>query len=201
MYVRWVRTVRSALEYCGRTQYTDEEFDRFFRKVYQHYGSLDGYEKLPDAVPFLDWLQNQKKYSLGVTTNTPMRTVETVLPMNGFDKYFEWFLCSQDVGIEKPDKGIFECTYQRALFWTPDLKREEILHIGDSMVSDFCGAKAAGFQALLLDRSSNPKVTVYQDWLEAPDYPGKSESDIKSGTVRDLLSVIPLLEESTAKFG
>jgi HAD superfamily hydrolase (TIGR01549 family) len=193
--------VRSALEYCGRTDYTQEEFDRFFRRVYQHYGSLEGYEKLPDAIPFLDWLQDQKKYSLGVTTNTPVRTVETVLPMNGFHEYFQWFLCSQDIGVEKPSKEIFDRTYERALFWTPDLKREEILHIGDSMEADFCGAKAAGFQALLLDRSDNPRVTVYQDWLEAPSYPGKSEGDIALGTVKNLLSIIPLLEDSTARFG
>jgi hypothetical protein len=59
------------LENCGRTEYTTDEFDRFFRRVYQHYGSLDGYEKLPDALPFLDWLSNQNRYSLGITTNTP----------------------------------------------------------------------------------------------------------------------------------
>lgn len=193
--------MRSALEFTGRVDYTQEEFDRFFRRVYQHYGSLDGYQKLPDAVPFLDWLQNEKRYSLGVTTNTPVRTVETVLPMNGFHDYFQWFICSQDIGIEKPNKEIFDKSYERALFWTPDLKREEILHIGDSMEADFCGAKAAGFQALLLDRSDNPRVTVYQDWLEAPSYPGKSENDIAAGTVKSLLSIIPMLEESASKFG
>lgn len=191
-----MKTVKYALEYCGRTQYTEEEFDRFFRRVYQHYGSLDGYEKLPDASPFLEWLKNQNQYSLGITTNTPVRTVETVLPMLGVHDYFQWFLCSQDIGFEKPEKEIFEKTYERALFWTPDLKREEILHIGDSMAADFCGAKAAGFQALLLDRSDNPRVTVYQDWLEAPSYPGKSDGDIALGTVKDLMSIIPLLEDS-----
>jgi putative hydrolase of the HAD superfamily len=201
-YYRWVRTVKSALENCGRTKYSQEEFDRFFRRIYQHYGSLDGYEKLSDALPFLDWLQEQNgKYSLGVTTNTPVRTVETVLPMNGFHEYFQWFVCSQDIGIEKPEKGIFDDAYKRALFWTPDLKREEILHIGDSMAADFCGARAAGFQALYLDRSENPRVTVYQDWLEAPAYPGKSEEDIANGTIKDLQAIIPLLEESAKNFG
>lgn len=35
----WVSTVKSVLEFCGRS-YTDSEFERFFRRVYQHYGSL-----------------------------------------------------------------------------------------------------------------------------------------------------------------
>lgn len=39
----WRGTVRDALKYTGR-EYSDAEFDRFFRRVYQHYGSLDGYE-------------------------------------------------------------------------------------------------------------------------------------------------------------
>ena len=59
--------------------------------------------------------------------------------------------------------------------------------------SDFCGARAAGFQSLLLDRSGNPHVTQYQDWLSAPDYPGKSEADIAQGTVKDLNAVMELL--------
>jgi hypothetical protein len=37
-------------------------------------------------------------------------------------------------------------------------------------------------------------VTVYQDWLEAPDYEGKSEEDIRLGTVRSLLEVKQALQ-------
>ena len=58
------------------------------------------------------------------------------------------------------DKAIFDRGYEEAKYWIPDLLREEILHIGDNLAADFCGARAAGFQALYLDRSTNPKVTV-----------------------------------------
>ena len=44
---------------------------------------------------------------------------------------------------------------------------------------DFCGARAAGFQALLLARSDNPKVRVYQDWLDAPP-PDQNEVDLST---------------------
>lgn len=73
-----------------------------------------------------------------------------------------WFVCSQDVGVEKPGAGIFQKAFEQAQFWVPGIKKEEILHIGDSLEADFCGARAFGFQALLLDRSDNPRVTVYQ---------------------------------------
>ena len=193
----WVTCVKNALTRTGRT-YTDTEFDRYFRRIYQHYGSLDGYEKLPDAVPFLNFVKS-KKYLCGVCTNSPARTVETVLPMLGLHDYFQFFVYSQDVNAEKPATEIFAATYEQAKFWTPDLKREEVLHIGDSMAADFCGARRFGFQSLLLDRSNNPRVTVYQDWLEAPDYPGKTPLDIEQGTVTDLLQIMPLLEAARSR--
>ena len=119
--------------------------------------------------------------------------METVLPMVGFHEHFNWFTCCQDVGAEKPDRAIFDRAFDEARFWLPDLERAQVLHVGDSLEADFCGARAAGFQALLLDRSDNPKVRVYQDWLDAPDYPGKSDGDIAAGTVKDLAQVKDLL--------
>jgi len=192
----WVKTVRSALEFCGRGDYTDDEFDRFFRRVYQHYGSLQGYELLPDGIDFLNWASKSNRFaSLGVTSNSPTRTIETVLPMLDVHNHFKWFLCSQDIGTEKPGKEIFDMAYKQAKFWTPELERNEMLHIGDSLPGDYCGARAAGFQALYLDRSENARVTVYQDWLEGVDYEGKSKEDIEKWTVKDLYAVKQLLSQ------
>ena len=103
-------------------------------------------------------------------------------------------MCSQDVGVEKPGAAIFERAYKEAQFWMGPLEKDEILHIGDSVEGDYCGAKAFGFQALHLDRSDNARVTVYQDWLQAPDYPGKSERDILENTVKDLSEVRAMLQ-------
>ena len=122
-----------------------------------------------------------------------MRTMETVLPMTGHTDYFKWYVCSQDVGVEKPGAEIFDRTYQEAQFWLGPLDKDQILHIGDSLAGDYCGAKAFGFQALHLDRSENARVTVYQDWLEAPDYPGKSQQDIRDNTITDLSQLRALL--------
>lgn len=179
----WINTVRRTLELCGR-EYTNEEFDRYFRRVYQHYGSAEGYELLSDTMPFLSAIQTRfPDIVLGITTNTPMRTIETVLPLVGLHDRFKFFVCCQDVGVEKPDAGIFKKSFEEASFWLPDLKKEEVLHIGDSFPADLCGARAFGFQSLLLDRSENPRVTVYQDWLRAPGYDGMTEKDIKYSTV------------------
>ena len=77
------------------------------------------------------------------------------------------FTCSHEVGQEKPHPEMFAEAHRQAQFWAPDIKKEEILHVGDNLAADFCGARAVGFQAVFLDRSQSAiKVTQYQDWLE-----------------------------------
>ena len=91
------------------------------------------------------------------------------------------------------------------------------MHIGDNFTTDFCGARAAGMQALylgryywwsthtqcilhdiimlflristFLDRSANERIGTYQEWLKAPDYEGKSQADIKAHTITSLRTV------------
>jgi len=164
-------------------------------RVYQHYGSSHAYQILPDALSTLQYLhQHRNRYTLGILTNSPQRSIETILPALGIHDHFHWFVSCRDVGAEKPDPAVFDAAFQQAQCWGPGLQREEILHCGDSLAADYCGARAAGFQALYLDRSSHPLVSVYQDWLKAPDYPGKCEQDIQEGTITSLTSLIPLLE-------
>lgn len=178
-------------------KYTEQEFDRYFRRVYQHFGSPAGYMVLEDARGLLTSLRESSSSSnllLGITSNTPNRHMMSVLPMlDSLHDQFSWFTCSQDVKHEKPSLEIFESSYQQAKFWLPDLQVDEILHIGDSYACDYCGAKRFGFQALLLDRSDNPSITAYQDWLEAPDYEGKSLEDVKENTITNLNEVASLL--------
>jgi REG-2-like HAD superfamily hydrolase len=200
----WRETVARVLHHTGRPQdsyYTPEEFDRYFRRVYQHFGSPRGYMVLDDAQFLLASIKKDNFDNdggngvlMGITSNTPTRHMESVLPMlDSLHDHFSWFVCSQNVGYEKPAAEIFQASYDEAKFWLPDLKKEEILHIGDSYTCDYCGAKAFGFQAILLDRSNNPSVTAYQDWLEAPDYLGKSLEDVQENTITSLREVLPLL--------
>ena len=140
----WYTTVHRAVELTGR-KYSNDEFNRFFRRVYQHYGSMEGYEVLDDTLPLLNWLKD-KNIPMGIITNTPARTVETVLPMLGLHNYFKFFICCQDIGVEKPGHEIFDAGYKEAMFWENQklnennpLKRADCLHLGDSFAADFCG--------------------------------------------------------------
>lgn len=196
----WRETVSRVLHHANPdVSYTEQEFDRYFRRVYQHFGSPAGYMVLEDAAHLLRSLQKESSSSssdllLGITSNTPTRHMESVLPMlDSLHDHFSWFTCSQDVKYEKPSLEIFEASYQQARFWLPDLKKNEVLHVGDSYACDYCGARRFGFQALLLDRSDNPSVVAYQDWKEAPDYEGKSLEDVQENTITSLVEVATLL--------
>ena len=191
----WRETVRRVLHHANPERtYSDEEFDRYFQRVYQHFGGPLGYEILSDAGRFLDAMEaSDSEVLLGITSNTPRRHIDSVLPMVGIHDRFRWFTCSQEVGREKPSLEIFESSFRKARFWLPDLRKDEVLHVGDSYECDYCGAKRYGFQALLLDRSGNPSVTKYQDWVEGPDYDGKSPEEVQSNTITGLDKVADLL--------
>ena len=51
----------------------------------------------------------------------------------------------------------------------------------------------AHIDSVFIDRSGNSKVTVYQDWLVGPDYPGKSPEETLSDTACDLIQVKNML--------
>lgn len=108
---------------------THHQFERFFRRVYQHYGSLKGYETLPDAVELLTWIASvndtpgMRSYSTGIISNTPTRTVDTVLPLLDLHNHFDWFLCCREIGVEKPNVGIYDEAHRRAEHYVPGLLR------------------------------------------------------------------------------
>lgn len=73
----------------------------------------------------------------------------------GIDEAFEAILVSAIVGASKPDPHIFEAAL-RVL----DLPAAAVLHVGDSDHDDYDGARAAGLDALLLDRLGRARPGV-----------------------------------------
>lgn len=65
----------------------------------------------------------------------------------GLNSWFDKEIYSCNVGFAKPSIMIFQ--YAQDVL---NLKSSEIIHIGDSYISDYLGAKIAGWKSLLLDR-------------------------------------------------
>lgn len=88
-----------------------------------------------------------QKYELALICNTGWNSgkiVRQLLDGYDFPKYFKHLTFSDEAGIAKPHKQIFEYTLEQINCTT-----EKAVHIGDSEYSDIVGAKEANMKAIL----------------------------------------------------
>jgi putative hydrolase of the HAD superfamily len=62
--------------------------------------------------------------------------------------FFDGVVVSAVFGASKPSRAIFDEAVRRA-----GVPHADVLHVGDSLVDDYHGARAAGLHALLVDRA------------------------------------------------
>ena len=100
-----------------------------------------------DCVPALQALQARGK-RLGIISNFSPNC-EPLLRELGLAQYFDFFIVSGILGIEKPDPRIFHAAVQAA-----GAPISEIVYVGDSVYHDVQGARDAGMDAILIDRDN-----------------------------------------------
>ena len=88
-------------------------------------------------------------YKLGMVTNGNSLLQNTKLDTAGIRDLFDMAVVSDDIGIWKPEKGIFEYAMQ-TLGVTP----AQSLFVGDHPVNDIQGALGAGMHAVWVDYGS-----------------------------------------------
>lgn len=98
-----------------------------------------------DVVPALDALRARGK-RLGIISNFSPNC-ESLLGDLGLARYFDFFIVSGILGIEKPDPRIFHAAVAAA-----GVPIHEMVYIGDSVHHDVEGAQDAGMDAILIDR-------------------------------------------------
>jgi 5'-nucleotidase len=99
---------------------------------------------LPGAAELLDKLFPHAK--LGIITNGFARLQNVRLEHTGFKNFFQWLVISEEVGIAKPNKAIFEHTF--TLMGNPD--KSQILMVGDTATSDILGGNNVGIDTCWL---------------------------------------------------
>ncbi len=119
----------------------------FFPELFDAFADASAWKVFDDVIPCLERLRRDG-IKLGVISNWDDR-LRPLLKKLGLDKYFDSIVISCEAAEPKPARKIFR-TAARQLGVTP----HEILHIGDSPAEDIKGARAAGFQALLLTRGA-----------------------------------------------
>lgn len=97
---------------------------------------------LSGSLEILEYLQ--EKYTMHIITNGFKEVQHKKLESSGIQKYFATVTTSEDVGVKKPHKAIFETALKSA-----GAKKEESIMIGDNFEADFMGAMDFGMQAIL----------------------------------------------------
>jgi FMN hydrolase / 5-amino-6-(5-phospho-D-ribitylamino)uracil phosphatase len=138
-YEAFARTL-SALG-CDDPEFAAELTDLYRR---HRFGDMELY---PDVIPVLDVLQS--RYTIGLLSNGNSSPDQCGLPGR-----FSFVVFAQDVGVEKPDPGIFRIACARA-----GCAPQALLHVGDSLESDVRGANEVGAVSVWLNRDGIPHPT------------------------------------------
>lgn len=121
---------------------------------------------MEDAIELLAYCRS--KYKLALITNGRTKIQYGKIDQLSLRDYFDTILVSEEVGIKKPDRRIFEQALE-SLMITP----EEGVYIGDHPKNDMGGADRAGLHTVW--------VKVNQPWPENLDVkPVKIVTDLKS---------------------
>lgn len=125
-----------------------EEFYTHTESLMMQYKPLLLDDKLPT---FLKQLQDDGK-TMNILSNTAFikgRSLRHVIAHYQLDPYFAFQAFSDETGFSKPGMAMYDYAYQNIKQLAP-IKKKEVLHVGDNVVSDYDGALAYGFNAYLI---------------------------------------------------
>lgn len=121
------------------------------------------------VVPMLRSLK--ERYTLGIITNSFI--AEPKLVEAEIDSYFDHVILSEDVGVQKPDRRIFQVALDAA-----GVEPEAMLYVGDDLFCDIEGAARAGLRTIWFnERNRDPRFDSY---AVQPDAIARSVHDLAS---------------------
>jgi len=125
---------------------TESDAQRFADELLDPVNGADFQKVYEDVVPALESLKARGK-RLGIISNFSPNC-ESLLRQLGLADYFDFFIVSGILGIEKPDPRIFHAAINAA---GKDIS--ELVYVGDSIFHDVEGARGVGMDAILIDRA------------------------------------------------
>lgn len=93
-----------------------------------------------------------KKYHLHIISNGFKDATLTKMQVTNLNPYFKNIIISEEVGVNKPDKAIFEHALHKA-----QAHKQESVMIGDSLEADVYGAQNFGMQAIFFNPANTQK--------------------------------------------
>ncbi|HCP40716.1 MAG TPA: noncanonical pyrimidine nucleotidase, YjjG family [Cryomorphaceae bacterium] len=91
----------------------------------------------------------QRGYKMHIITNGFTESQTIKFTESGLKHYFDLLLCSDEVGVNKPEPKIFRAALSRTR-----AKRKESLMIGDNLIADCIGARNQGIDQVFFNPRS-----------------------------------------------
>ncbi|THA24332.1 HAD family hydrolase [Streptomyces sp. RKND-216] len=139
---------------------SDEDADAWFGRYVTRYEAA--WTLFPDTVAALDALARSHRH--GVLSNSSVRNQDRKLTRLGIRDRFEVLLCSDRLGVAKPDAAAFLAGCAAL-----DLPPHEVAYVGDRLDLDAEAAVAAGLTGVWPDRNGgsaaafSPRISVLTD--------------------------------------
>jgi 2-haloalkanoic acid dehalogenase type II len=157
-----LESFKRTLNYCG---VDDDEFAEQLNRLYLKH-RFEDMVLFDDVLPTLERLKG--RYVLGAMSNGNSYPEKL-----GLEDYFQFIILAQEVGVEKPDPGIFHLAIEKA-GCLPD----EFLYVGDSQEDDILGAIRAGVRI------------AWFNWTKAKLQPGIPQPDYEISELGMLLNIL-----------
>lgn len=113
---------------------------------------------MPGAMELLEYLR--PKYRLFILSNGFKELQSRKMKTAGIDGYFDALILSEDIGVNKPNRGLYEYALQKT-----GSKVEESLMIGDMFETDITGAANIGMEQLYYNpkgKNGHPFAPTYE---------------------------------------
>jgi putative hydrolase of the HAD superfamily len=148
----WLRT-EALKHHAAEAGYDESMAHEVFAEFYRVRNEVVLYD---DTRPALDRLHAEYRLFAISNGNADVSRI-------GLGHYFERSLAAREAGVLKPDPRIFHILLESA-----GLAMDEVVHVGDDPDADVEGARAAGVQAVWLNRegapwplqSAEPEITI-----------------------------------------
>lgn len=162
------RRVRDFWPHLGHQLAPDDDLDALFASYLIHY--KDAWQAFDDARPALVEL-NRLGYLTAVLTNGATAQQNAKVDRTGLRAQLTAVITSEELGVAKPDPRSYLSTCEHL-----GVEPSRALHVGDRYDLDVLSARAAGLQAVHLDRRASHDDNPEQHLTSLRDLPAHLET-------------------------
>ncbi|EHL72929.1 HAD hydrolase, family IA [Bacillus sp. 7_6_55CFAA_CT2] len=112
-----------------------------------------------NTIHFLN--QIKKHFKVGIITNGSTHRQKAKIINTNLNNYFDTIIISEEVGLSKPDKGIFQLALNKL-----NVQSEDVLFIGDDLEKDIAGPQNANIKGVWFNPQKIKNTTKIQPYAE-----------------------------------